>query len=88
MKVIKEGKIPEVPHKTTGVFYRAVCQHCQCEFEADENDVETETKVETGIWGFYGSWDERLKITYTECPTCKHKVNVASEVIEFGMNLK
>ena len=39
MKVIKEGVIPKIPHKTTGVFYRATCLHCHCEFEADENDA-------------------------------------------------
>ena len=88
MKVIKEGKIPQVPHKTTGLFFRATCPHCACEFEADENDVKTKTKVETGIWGLYGSWDERLKITYTHCPTCERPVNLASEVIEWGMNLQ
>ncbi len=61
IKILKDGVLP----KPTKVIYQTTCQHCDCVFEFEQEDIKSQ---ERGIGG---------RIT-VECPCCHKRIEKAS----------
>ena len=86
MKVIKEGKIPEVEIPKVGLFYRGKCEKCGCEFEAHESEFyEDKKEYSTPNFNMYGIEDwARETALYVDCPTCNEKIKIKTVDKEYG----